>query len=146
MKRRADFITDPTCNKCGEQRTRYSYGLRCLTCARNRHREKSISSRKGLREAYRTKTTILLNDIEAFIEPIDKRNGYASMNDVFVSLITLYNRTIDEIDDRGYKHPQLEHLDPKDQILLMWDRIRKVRELLRTRQFEKSIKNRSLQK
>jgi hypothetical protein len=60
------------------------------------------------------------DEILEFINLIESRGGYISINEIFVNLITYYN----QIENNS---EQIDCLSVKDQILIMWNELRKWR-------------------
>jgi hypothetical protein len=60
-------------------------------------------------------------EILTFIKLIESRGGFISINEIFVNLITYYN----QIENNS---EQIDSLSVKDQILIMWNELRKWRE------------------
>lgn len=64
-----------------------------------------------------------------FVDKIENRAGYASNEEVFVELITIYNSLINSFSMDSYS--------VKDQIQMMWSRIRKYRDDLKLLESDK---------
>ena len=58
------------------------------------------------------------NEILSFIKLIESRGGYITINEIFVNLITYYN----QIENNS---EQIDSLSVKDQILIMWNELKR---------------------
>lgn len=90
---------------------------------------KTIRSKEVLKNEERLRVlSCLYIDLDNFINKVVKNNGWASIQDVFVTLITLYNRSIVEYNELYYRI--IDTMDPKDQLEYMWNHIQKVKDAL----------------
>ena len=95
----------PKCNKCGIQKKniKLTYCRGC--CARRR-----VKSRRVLEEGKFEDNGMKLEMIQ-WVNKIERRGGLASIEDIFVNLITYYNEFCSRkgIDDFSVKN-QIEHM------------------------------------
>jgi hypothetical protein len=57
------------------------------------------------------------NDIKNFVERIERRNGLASLHEIFVEMITLYNES-------GLAGRPIDTLPVNKQLSYMWEKLR----------------------
>lgn len=101
---------------------KYIYSV-CLKCGVDKNPNQSGWCRECSNAAARRKTQlkneikVSRKDIIKFVEKIERRNGLASIKDIYVDLITLHSHL--------RKGRELDHLEPAEQLQIMYSDLKK---------------------
>lgn len=106
------------CPKCGDDKKLLS--IYCPACYKAKYGSKRINKEYE---------KLLEDSLIEFVNRIEDRSGMASMYEIFVELITIYNHFC--------YFNEMDSLEPTDQIILMWSMIKKEKNKIETKNKQK---------